>query len=113
MKQLQETDFNWHAHQPDVPKKSAQEMKEFFDAPTSAVLAYAKNFPDGLSGGPLAYALKAPLILTDNNKPTAAVNYGTSLGIKSGYALGGTGLISDKVVKNIFSMAADASITVK
>ena len=33
---------------------------------------------------------EAPLILTDNNKPTAAVNYGT-------------GLISDKVVKNIFS----------
>ena len=87
--------------------------KEFFDAPTSAVLAYAKNFPDGLSGGPLAYVLNAPLILTDNNRPTAAVNYGTSLGIKSGFALGGSGLISDKVVKNIFSMASGEEITVK
>ena len=86
--------------------------KEFFDAPTSAVLAYAKNFPDGLSGGPLAYALKAPLILTDNNKPAAAVTYATGAGIKSGYALGGTGLISDKVVKNIFSMTS-AEIIVK
>ena len=87
--------------------------KEFFQNPNAAVLAYAQNFPDGLSGGPLAYALKAPLILTDNNKPTAAVNYGTSLGIKSGYALGGTGLISDKVVKNIFSMTNADSILVK
>ena len=76
--------------------------KEFFSNPKSAVLAYAQNFPDGLSGGPLAYALNAPLILTDNNKPTAAVNYGTSLGIKSGYVLGGPGLISDKVANDIF-----------
>jgi putative cell wall-binding protein len=87
--------------------------KEFFNAPKSAVLAYAQNFPDGLSGGPLAYALKAPLILTDNNKPAAAVTYATGAGIKSGYALGGTGLISDKVVKNIFSMASGEEITVK
>ena len=86
--------------------------KEFFKAPKSAVLAYAQNFPDGLSGGPLAYALKAPLILTDNNKPAAAVTYATGAGIKSGYALGGTGLISDKVVKNIFSMASGSVIQV-
>ena len=87
--------------------------KEFFDAPTSAVLAYAKNFPDGLSGGPLAYTLNAPLILTDNSKPAAAVTYATGAGIKSGYALGGTGLISDKVVKNIFSMTTADTIAVK
>ena len=87
--------------------------KEFFDAPTSAVLAYAQNFPDGLSGGPLAYVLNAPLILTDSKKPTAAVTYATGAGIKSGYVLGGTGLISDKVVKNIFSMASGEEITVK
>ena len=76
--------------------------QEFFANPEHAVLAYAQNFPDGLSGGPLAYELKAPLILTDNNKPTAAVNYATELDISSGYVLGGTGLISDKVVNNVF-----------
>ena len=86
--------------------------KEFFQSPTSAVLAYAKNFPDGLSGGPLAYTLNAPLILTDNSKPTAAVTYATGAGIRSGYVLGGTGLISDKVVKNIFSMAENQNINV-
>lgn len=84
--------------------------KEFFAEPTFAVLAYAQNFPDGLSGGPLAYALNAPLILTDSNKPSSAVNYVTSLGIKSGYVLGGSGLISDSVVKKVFSMAADDTI---
>ena len=87
--------------------------KEFFKNSSKAVVAYAQNFPDGLCGGPLAYALNAPLILTDNNKPTAAVNYATGLGIKSGYVLGGTGLISDKIVKKIFSMKAADSILVK
>ena len=87
--------------------------KEFFSAPKAAVLAYAQNFPDGLSGGPLAYTLKAPLILTDNKKPAPAVAYATGLGIKSGYVLGGTGLISDKVVKNVFSMTADDTIILK
>ena len=87
--------------------------KEFFKAPKSAVLAYAQNFPDGLSGGPLAYTLNAPLILTDSKKPTAAVTYATGAGIKSGYVLGGTGLISDKVVKNIFSMDEADAINVK
>jgi putative cell wall-binding protein len=87
--------------------------KEFFEAPTSAVLAYAQNFPDGLSGGPLAYTLNAPLILTDSKKPTAAVTYATGAGIKSGYVLGGSGLISDKVVKNIFFMDEADAINVK
>ena len=54
------------------------------------------------------YALNAPLILTDNSKPTAAVTYATGAGIKSGYVLGGTGLISDKVVKNIFSKTCES-----
>ena len=38
MKQLKETDFQWHAQQPDVPDKSAQQMKEFFDAPIRTLL---------------------------------------------------------------------------
>ena len=87
--------------------------QEFFSNPNSVVLAYAQNFPDGLSGGPLAYALKAPLILTDNKKPTAAVKYTSGIGIKSGFALGGTGLISDPILRKVFAMAADAAITVK
>lgn len=80
--------------------------KEFFSKPTSAVIAYAHNFPDGLCAGPLAYSRKAPLILTDNNKPTAAIDYANGLGIRSGYVLGGTALISDSTAGKIFASKA-------
>ena len=85
---------------------SVQVAKRFFDNPSSIVLAYAQNFPDGLSGGPLAYVLKAPLILTDNNKPAAAKQYADAYDVTGAYVMGGTSLISDKVAKNIFSIAA-------
>ena len=85
----------------------------FFDWPDQAVLAYAQNFPDGLSGGPLAYALRAPLILTDSNHPNSAMCYTVNYGIQSGYVMGGSGLISDKVVKNIFRMTSADTILVK
>ena len=87
--------------------------KEFFPNASSAVLAYGQNFPDGLSAGSLACSMNAPLILTSTNKPDQAVTYVTAAGIKSGAVLGGPGLISDKVVKRIFSMGTDDQITVK
>ena len=77
--------------------------KEFFGKPSKAVLAYAQNFPDGLCGGPLAYTLGGPLLLTGSNIETEAMNYAKGVGIKSGYVLGGVGLINDKTVRNIFS----------
>ena len=74
----------------------------FFTDPTAAVLAYAKNFPDGLCGGPLAYIRTAPLILTADGKAAEAVNYAKSEGIRYGAVLGGSSLISNKTAKNIF-----------
>ena len=64
-------------------------------------LAYASTFPDGLLGGPLAYAQGAPLILTKDGKSEAG-NYLAEKGITSGYVLGGDGLISDGFAQNIF-----------
>ena len=87
--------------------------KFFFRAPKQAVLAYAQNFPDGLCGGALAYQLDSPLILTATGKDAAAVSYAADNGIRAGYALGGTGLISDQILRKVFAMAADAVITVK
>ena len=49
--------------------------KTFFDNPYMVVLAYGENFPDGLSAGPLAYSVGAPLILTKNGKQAPAVQY--------------------------------------
>lgn len=87
--------------------------KIFFANAERVVLAYGGNFPDGLSGGALAYALKAPLILTADGKQSTAVAYTTAGKIDSGVVLGGPTLISDKVVRKIFQMDTNDIIQVK
>ena len=81
---------------------SVMVAKKYFESPTLAVLAYAKNFPDGLSGGPLAYVKQAPMILTNTGKEAAAAGYTNSYAISDGYVLGGPGLISEAAVAKIF-----------
>ena len=68
--------------------------------------------PDGLCGGPLAYVMGAPLILTGPNY-TPAADYMAEIGIESGIALGGTGALSEDVVRNIFAMSATDKIVDK
>ena len=83
--------------------------QEFFSNPKAAVMAYGENFPDGLSGGPLAYSKNAPLILAAGQTQSqlkkwgAAYNYATACNIKSGAVLGGPTLISDYVAEMTFS----------
>ena len=81
--------------------------EEFFQSPDQMIIAYGKNFPDGLCGGPLAAALNAPLILTkDGNEKTASA-YAEKYEITSGYVLGGTGVLKDETVKTIFHLEND------
>lgn len=88
--------------------------KKFFKNPSSAVVAYGMNFPDGLCGGPLAYLMGGPLLLAGNNGTEAeAVQYATSNGVVVGVVLGGEKLVNDANVKKIFSMATTAEIVVK
>ena len=82
---------------------SVMVAERFFDHPEYVVLAYARNFPDGLSGGPLAYYKQAPLILTDNNNWKVAADYVQENEIVSGAVLGGPTLISSDTVKKIFN----------
>ena len=89
---------------------SVEIAKFFFSAPGSAVLAYAQDFPDGLCAGPLAIAMKAPLILTTNANLAAADAYIEN--ISSGVVTGGTARISDEAVREIFELAVDAGIPV-
>ena len=79
--------------------------KAFFPDAKCAVLAYAQNFPDGLSGGCLACSMNAPLILTANGKQASAVAYAKEAGITGGAVLGGTGLIPDRVANAIFQIS--------
>lgn len=65
------------------------------------VLAYGMNFPDGLSGGPLAASIKSPLLLVEKSNYNQAVSYGKSKKVNRGIVLGGKTLISDGVVNKI------------
>ena len=74
---------------------------EFFPETKNVVLAYAQNFPDGLSGGPLALLEDAPIVLADSNKKEAARVYVENSGGFRSITLGGTSLISDVAVRYI------------
>ena len=76
----------------------------FFSEPTQVVVAFAENFPDGLSGGPVANAIGAPLILTKPGKESAAAEYVSRTGINGGYVLGGTAVLPEKTVNKVFGV---------
>ncbi len=80
---------------------STEVANQFFNKPQTVVLAYAQNFPDGLSGGPFATQKGAPIILTDSTKTEAARTYVKSAGATSNFTLGGPSLISDYAVESI------------
>ena len=86
--------------------------QRFYPAPTDVVLAYARNYPDGLCGGPLAHRMDAPLILTDGNCSWAN-SYMTDLALKGGLVLGGSSLIEDAIVRTLFSLAENEPIPAK
>lgn len=91
---------------------SAKVAETFFPVEANnIVLAYGQNFPDGLCGGVLAYNMAAPLILTRDNTISYAVEFAASRNVTTGVVLGGSGLISDSSVRQIFAMGESDSIT--
>ena len=82
------------------------------DADT-VVLAYGRNFPDGLCGGALAAAINAPVILVEDAYIDEAAAFVQEKGVMNGYILGGTGLLSDDSVRTIWNLAEDAEIPFK
>lgn len=81
---------------------SEKVAKEFFYTSDSVMLAYGQNFPDGLSGGPLALELGVPLVLADSTNIEYANIYAHEAGTMNVVVLGGTGLISDIAIRQIF-----------
>ena len=77
---------------------------KYFEKPSYAVVALATNFPDGLSGGALAYALQSPLLLTNGQKVNFSITakYTNSQNITAGYVLGGNKLVTDEAKDAIF-----------
>ena len=92
---------------------SVEIAKRYFDAPDYAVAAYSRKCPDGLCGGPLAYAMGAPLLLVNAGKEDVTNAYITENGIINGYVLGGTLVITDKTARLVFGLAEDAVIKMR
>ena len=80
---------------------SAKVAQEFFPEASFAVLADGNNYPDGLSGGPVAYAKDAPLLLIRAKRESHARDY-VGDRIKEGYIMGGINSVSDESAKAIF-----------
>ena len=89
---------------------SLEIAKKFFPEATTAVIAYSHNFPDGLCGGPLANQINSPLILTRDNDAEATASYMKNKGIKTGYVLGGTSVLSDSLVRKLYAMRSSDKI---
>ena len=89
---------------------SVKIAEKYFEAPEFALLTYALNFPDGLAGGPLAYALGAPLLLTSAGSEAITNEYIEATEIEAGYILGGSAAVSDETAKAVFDLAEAAVI---
>jgi putative cell wall-binding protein len=79
----------------DRYETSVKVAEHFFPAAREAVMAYALSFPDGLSGGLLAYIRNCPIILSANEACGRPYNYELSKGMTSVTILGGERLIEN------------------
>lgn len=76
--------------------------KKYFNGTHKNVtLAYGNDFPDGLSGAPLASVLDAPLLLAVNSNTSYAQAYVKAANAENIITFGGNALISDKSVNAI------------
>lgn len=73
-----------------------------FDAAETVVLASGEDFPDALSGGQLAAAVKGPLLVVPGDRiPEALLVELDRLGAQTVYVLGGEKTISEDVVERL------------
>ncbi|PFG04419.1 cell wall-binding repeat-containing protein [Bacillus sp. es.034] len=81
-----------------------------FDYADEIILATGTNFPDALAGAPLAYHRDAPILLTGKNTLHPTVKKAIkNLEVGKVTILGGPGVISDHVVKEL--KALDVTVT--
>ncbi|MBQ2928328.1 MAG: leucine-rich repeat protein [Oscillospiraceae bacterium] len=81
---------------------SVEVAKKFFPEAKAAALASSLDFPDGLSGGPVAYAMNMPLLLTRENKEAITGAYVAERGITEAYIIGGKNAVPDDTADKVF-----------
>lgn len=68
--------------------------KFFHDGSVTAVIASGDDFPDGLTGGPLAMSLSSPLLLVNERNTASAAEYVSDHALGVITIVGGTGAVS-------------------
>jgi low affinity Fe/Cu permease len=90
---------------------SIKVAENYFDEIDGMVLAYARNFLDGLSAGPLAYVTGSPLILTDSSKNNKLANdYAHKMLPSFSFTIGGSKLITDETLRDMFDLLPEEEI---
>ncbi|MDK2902981.1 MAG: hypothetical protein PWQ93_900 [Clostridiales bacterium] len=80
------------------------------DGSDYAVLVNGYTFADALAAGPLAQKLDAPILLTrEDVLPEATKDEINRLGVKKVYIVGGTGVVSTGIEKQIDNMVANVT----
>ncbi len=75
----------------------------FFEKPESITVATGTNYPDGLTGGPLAFSLGAPLVLLQKGSNPAAEGLFDTVGPDKLLVYGGTGSVPESAVIGLMS----------
>lgn len=75
--------------------------KFFPDGSSKVVIAYGMEFPDGLTGGPLAMEYSAPLFLVDERNTANANGYVEKYKVGTVTVVGGKGAVSDETLNKV------------
>ena len=75
--------------------------EEFFDNARTVVIASGDDFPDGLTGGVLANAMNAPLMLVNQYNTDVAADYVDDNSVRTVIAIGGTTVIPDATLNKV------------
>ena len=94
----------------DRYETSVRAAEIFFADADTVILANAKNYPDGLCGGPLAAVLNAPVLLAADDMTIAARNYVAAKDLKVGIVLGGINALSEESVEAVFDLKSAEEI---
>ena len=80
---------------------NAAVAEEFFGKAKTLVIASGNAFPDGLTGGVLANAMNAPLMLVNQYNTADAADFVDDNSVRSVVAIGGTAAISNAVLNAV------------
>ncbi|MCE5202752.1 MAG: cell wall-binding repeat-containing protein, partial [Actinomycetia bacterium] len=91
---------------------AAQSAADAFPAGAStAVVAFGRSYADALAASPLAGAVGGPILLTETDVlPASTIQAIENLGITKVYIVGGTGVVSEKVVTQIEALGVTSVV---